>query len=181
MEWLLNIAWRGMFVPDESPLEMVVRGTIMWLAIFVMMRVFRRQAGAIGIADLLVIVIIADAAQNGMAGDAKSVTSAIVLVVTIIFWDYLFDYLGFKSKAVRRVLEPKKLELVRDGRLIRENLDSEMLTEEDLLAQLRLQGIDGIADVKQCNLEGSGKFSVILKELPKEQQNSNANDTAGVN
>ncbi len=161
MEGLFDIDWRSMFVPVESPLEMVIRGTIMWLALFAMMRVFRRQGGAIGIADLLVVVIIADAAQNGMAGDAKSITNALVLVATIIFWDYLFDYLGFKSELIKRVLEPENLELIRDGRILRENLDSEMLTEEDLNSQLRLQGIDNIADVKKCCLEGSGKFSIV--------------------
>lgn len=180
MEWLFDIDWRAMFVPVESPLEMVIRGTIMWLALFAMIRLFRREAGSISIADVLVIVIIADAAQNGMAGDAKSITNAIVLVGTIIFWDYLFDYLGFTSKVMKSVLEPKKLEMVSDGQILKENLDKEMITEEDLHSQLRLQGVDNIADVKKCYLESGGKFSVILKEGVLEQQNSNEKDSTGV-
>ncbi len=95
----------------------------MWLANFAMMRVLRRQVGSVGMADLLVIVIIADDAQNGMAGDAKSVTSTIVRIGTTVFWDHLSDYLGFKSKVIKvikSVVGPKELELIRDGRIWRE-------------------------------------------------------------
>ena len=53
--------------------------------------------GSIGIADLLVIVIIADAAQNGMAGDSRSITEAMLLIATIVIWDYVFDWLGYRS------------------------------------------------------------------------------------
>ena len=58
----------------------------MYVGMFALLRIFRRQAGAVGIADLLVIVVIADAAQNGMAGESKSVTEALLLIATIILW-----------------------------------------------------------------------------------------------
>ena len=68
---MFKIDWQSMFVPTESVLEVIIRGTIMYVGMFALLRIFRRQAGAIGIADLLVIVVIADAAQNGMAGVAQ--------------------------------------------------------------------------------------------------------------
>ena len=76
VDWIFNIDWRSMFVPTESILEIVIRGTIMYIGMYALLRVFRRQAGTVGIADLLVIVVIADAAQNGMAGDSRSITSS---------------------------------------------------------------------------------------------------------
>jgi uncharacterized membrane protein YcaP (DUF421 family) len=161
MDWLANIEWQKMFVPESSILEMVIRGTIMYLGIFLLLRIFRRQAGSVGIADLVVIVIIADAAQNGMAGDAKSVTEALVLIGVIILWDYLIDWLGFKSELMARALEPQPLVLVKNGRMIHRNMDKEMITEDELMSQLRQQGIEDIKQVKQCCLESSGDFSVI--------------------
>ena len=161
MDWLANIDWQTMFVPESSILEMVIRGTIMYLAIFVLLRIFRRQAGSVGIADLIVIVIIADAAQNGMAGDSKSVTEALALIGVIIFWDYVIDWLGFKSKLLAKVLDPEPLLLVKNGRMMRRNMESEMITEDELMSQLRQQGIDDIREVKQCCLESGGDFSVI--------------------
>lgn len=150
-----------MLIPQSSILEMIVRGTVMYLGMFILLRIFRRQAGSVSIADLLLIVIIADAAQNGMAGEAKSVTEALVLIVVIIFWDYLLDWLGFRSKVLQRVLEPQSLVLIRNGRLQRRNMDKEMITEEELLGQLRQQGVEHPGEVKECRLESNGEFSVI--------------------
>ena len=150
-----------MFVPTESLIEILIRGTIMYLGMFALLRVFRRQAGSLGIADLLVIVVIADAAQNGMAGDSKSITEALLLVTTIVLWDWLFDWLGFRSKFAEGILEHGKLILIKNGRILRKNLDKELITEDELKSQLRQQGVENVSDVKECYLESNGKFSVI--------------------
>ena len=158
-----------MFTPQGSVLEPLVRGTIMYLAMFVLLRIFRRQAGSLSIADLLLIVIIADAAQNGMAGEAKSVTEALLLIATIVFWDFALDYLGFRSMLFAKILEPEPLELVKDGRILRKNLAKEMITEDELMSQLRQQGIEDISSVRKVCLESNGDFSVI-KNKPEVKQ-----------
>jgi uncharacterized membrane protein YcaP (DUF421 family) len=150
-----------MFVPKESLLEIVLRGTIMYLGMYVLLRVFRRQAGSVGIADLLVIVVIADAAQNGMAGDSKSITEALLLITTIVLWDWLFDWLGFRSVFWERILQPRPLLLIDGGKVIKKNLDQEFIKEDELLAQLREQGIDEFGKVRKCYLESNGHFSVL--------------------
>ena len=151
-----------MFMPTESILEVVIRGTIMYLGMYFILRLFRRQSGAIGMADLLVIVVIADAAQNGMAGETHSVTEALVLITTIVLWDVLFDWLGFRSVVARKFLEPSPLLLIENGKFIDKNLKQEFLTEEDLLGQLREHGLESEETVKQCYLESSGHFSCVL-------------------
>jgi uncharacterized membrane protein YcaP (DUF421 family) len=169
---IFEIDWQSMFVPTESLFEIFLRGTIMYWVMFALLRIFRRQAGSIGIADLLVIVVIADAAQNGMAGDSKSVTEAVLLIVTIVVWDYVFDLLGYKSKFFERILEPKALHLIKEGRLLRQNMKSEMITYDEIMSQMRQQGIDKIGDVKQACLESDGHFSFIKKEDDGERQSN---------
>lgn len=168
-----------MFVPQESVVAMVIRGTLMYLGMFILLRIFRRQAGSVSIADLLLIVIIADAAQNGMAGEAKSVTEALVLIGVIIFWDYLIDWLGFKSEVMSRVLEPQPLVLIENGQMNKANMDREMITEDELMGQLRLQGVEEIAQVKRCCLESDGEFSII--RTSGERKKGNRNDRGAVN
>ena len=168
-----------MFVPQSSVLEMVIRGTLMYLGMFVLLRIFRRQAGSVSIADLLLIVIIADAAQNGMAGEANTVTEALVLIVVIVLWDYVLDWLGFSSKVWQRVLEPESLVLIKNGRLQRRNMDKEMITEDELRGQLRQQGVEDPAEVKECRLESNGEFSVL--KVSGETKKGNKKSTPGVN
>lgn len=62
--------WRAMIVPEHSLLEILLRGSVMYLMLFIIMRfVMKRQAGAVGLADLLVIVLIADVSQNAFSNE----------------------------------------------------------------------------------------------------------------
>jgi uncharacterized membrane protein YcaP (DUF421 family) len=175
VEKIFQVDWQSVFVPTESLLEIFIRGTIMYLAMFTLLRIFRRQAGSLTIADLLVVVIIADAAQHGMADDAKSVTESLLLICTIIFWDYMLDFLGFKSKLFQKILEPEKLKVVEDGKLLRENMRKELITTEELMSQMRQNGIEDIEEIKTAHLESDGQFSFIKKSGETEdiQQKSN--------
>lgn len=176
-----EIDWQTIFVPTESVLEIIIRGTIMYLAIFALLRIFRRQAGSFSIADLIVIVIIADAAQNGMAGDSKSVTESVLLICTIIFWDFFLDWLGFKSKFARKFLEPEKLKVVENGRFLRRNMRKELITIEELKSQMREQGIEDVAEVEFGYLESDGHFSFIKKDADGDTNQSNPKDKKAVN
>ena len=149
----------------------------MYLGMFALLRVFRRQAGSVGIADLLVIVVIADAAQNGMAGESKSITEALLLISTIVLWDWLFDWLGFRSPFWDRILQPQPLLLIEDGKIIKANLDKELITREDLLAQLREQGIADLGSVKKCYLESNGHFSVLTEITNARKLGGNGGET----
>lgn len=164
MNTLLQIDWKSVFVPTVSVAEIVLRGTAVYLLLFFILRILRREAGALGISDLLVVVLIADAAQNAMASEYKSVTEGAVLVSTIAAWDFLLDWLGYRFPALRRLLRPAPLPLIKDGRVLVRNLRREMISREELMMQLREQGVEGAGEVKRCYLEGDGRVSVIKKE-----------------
>lgn len=175
-----DINWHSIFVPNESIFEIVIRGTIMYLGMYAILRIFRRQSGSIGVADLLVIVVIADAAQNGMAGKSESVTEALLLIAVIVLWDLFLDWLGFKSTFVRRIMEPKPLLLIENGKIKKKNLEKEFITEDELNSQLRQQGIEDLSLIKECYLESNGHFSVLTRSKIKAKK-SNADDTSAVN
>ena len=161
MNSLLHIDWKAVFVPTVSVVEIVLRGTFVYLLLFFVLRVLRREAGALGISDLLVVVLIADAAQNAMSSEYKSVTEGAVLVGTIIAWDYSLDWLGYRFPTFGRLLRPAPLPLVKDGRMLRRNMRKEMITTEELMSLLREQGVESLDEVKKCSLEGDGHISVI--------------------
>jgi uncharacterized membrane protein YcaP (DUF421 family) len=164
MDQLFQVDWKSLFVPTTSLVEIFIRGTVIYLLLFFVLRFLRRETGAIGIADLLVIVIIADAAQNAMAGEYKSITEGAVLVGTIVFWDYALDWLGYHFLLMQRLVRPAPLLLIQNGRMLRRNMRREMIAEEELMSQLREQGVEKVSDVKKCYLEGDGRISIILNE-----------------
>src|SRR5918992_989895 len=161
MHFLALINWHELFVPSVNPLELVLRGSVMYLLILALMRVLRREPGALSTPDLLVIVLVADAAQNAMASEYRSLTEGAILVATIFAWNYGLDWLAFRSRWVHRLLNPPPLPLIKSGRVQRRNLRSEMLREADLAEQLRQQGVEDFAEVKRAFLEPDGHLSVI--------------------
>ena len=157
--------WRSVFVPTVPLLEIILRGTVIYLFLFFMLRVSRRETGGMGISDLLVVVLVADASQNAMASEYKSITEGLVLVATIAFWDFFLDWLGYRFASVERLLRPAPLLLIKNGRLLRQNMKRELIREEELMAKLREHGIREreLAEVSQCYLEGDGRISVIKR------------------
>ena len=165
MAAFLAIDWKGAFLPDTPLLEIFVRGTVVYLFIFLVLRVVKkRETGALGVTDLIVIVLIADAAQNAMSDDYTSIPDGLVLVSTIVFWDWLLAWLAFRFPPVARLIRPRKLPLIEDGRLLRRNMRRELITEEELRGTLRLQGLEGFDDVKAAFMESDGRISVIGKD-----------------
>ncbi len=159
-----TVDWNSLFVPGGSLAEIAVRGAIMYLALFCMFRLLpRRHIGLVGTSDLLVVVIIADAAQNGLAGEYRSITEGLVLVGTILLLDYTIDWLDYRFPRLR-LNAPTPMPLVRDGRAVAGTLRREKITEDELMAILREQGVDDVGEVARAYMEGDGHVSVIRRD-----------------
>ena len=169
MEALSQLDWSTIFVPTLPIAEIFLRGTVIYLLLFGILRVLRREAGAIGVGDLLVVVLVADAAQNAMASDYKSITEGVLLVGTIVGWDYFLNWLGYRFRWVHDLLRPAPLPLIKDGRLLRRNLRQELITTDELMSELRQQGVESVDAVHRCYLEGDGHFSVITDQGEKSE------------
>jgi uncharacterized membrane protein YcaP (DUF421 family) len=165
MNELFGVDWGELFLPSTPILEIVIRGSSAYLALFFILRFFlKRQAGTVGITDLLVVVLLADAVQNAMADDYTSITDGIILVLVIVFWSYALDYLGFRFPKFERFIHPPSLPLIKDGRMLQRNMKRELITESELRTALRKHGVDDLEQVKIAHMEGDGQISVVTKE-----------------
>lgn len=164
----MAVNWNTLFVFTVSPFELIVRGTIVYLFLFIMFRsVLQRDIGAVGIADVLVIVLVADAAQNAMSAEYRSVSDGLVLISTILGWNLLLDYLAYRFPRLRRLLQAPAICLVRDGCIQYRNLRREFLSVDELQAQLREHGIVDVAEVRMACMESDGTVSVIKRQPEK--------------
>jgi uncharacterized membrane protein YcaP (DUF421 family) len=159
-----QIDWESIFIPSLHIGEIFLRGTMVYLFLFIVLRLLRREAGEMGISDLLVVVLMADAAQNAMANEYKSVTEGLVLVMTLAFWDYFFDWLGYRYPAMQRLLHPDPILLIKEGKIQWRNLRKQMITEDELRGKLREQGVEQVEDVRKSYMEDDGSISVVKKD-----------------
>jgi uncharacterized membrane protein YcaP (DUF421 family) len=162
MESIVGSHWEKTFTLDTPILEIVVRGSIIYLVLFTLLRfVLKRTTGQLSLTDLLVITLIADAVQNGMSGNYNSVTDGLVLGGTIFFWAYTIDVASYRFRFLRYLVYPRPLVVVRDGRLLRDNLRRELITDEELVSHLRSHGVKEVSRVSEAQIEGDGRVTVF--------------------
>ncbi len=165
MEHLVSVDWNDLFELSLPLSEILIRGTAMYWFLFLIFRfIVRRDVGAVGIADVLILVIVADAAQNAMSGEYTSVSDGMVLVATLIAWNLFLDWLSFRFVFFRKLAEPSPLLLIKDGGIITRNLRREFITEDELWSKLREQGVESLAQVKAAYMESDGQISVIKQK-----------------
>lgn len=166
-----------MFALHTPVLEIVLRGSITYLGIFLLLRlVLKRESGGVEITDVLVIVLIGDAAQNSMAGSYNSIPDGLMLVAVIIGWSALVAWINHRFPAVRRLLNAAPLMIIEDGELLRRNMRKELITDEEVASELRVREITEPKEVRRMYMEPDGEFSIIPyeRERPQEPQQRQA-------
>ncbi len=132
MELFADINWHELFGISLPVAEIIIRGTAVYWFLFLIFRfVIRRDVGAVGIADILILVIVADASQNAMSGEYKSVGDGIILVSTLIGWNVLLDWLSYRFPVIQRLVEPSLICLVKDGNFIKKTCEGNLLPKKN--------------------------------------------------
>jgi uncharacterized membrane protein YcaP (DUF421 family) len=159
-----EIDWDALLHFTVSPWELALRGTAIYWFLFLAFRVvLRRDLGSIAISDMLLVMLVADAAQNAMAAEYRSLPEGIVLVSTILGWNLLLDWTASRSAFMHRLLVPRTVMLVRDGVILRNNLRREFLSEEELAQKLREHEVEDVSQVKAAYIESDGTVSVLKR------------------
>ncbi len=161
---LMPSDWGDVLLPHAPIVELLVRGTVLYIFLLAALRVFgRRQLSRLGLSDILVVFLLATAVRNGLTGRYTGVADAAITAAVLILWDWLFNELAFRSRWARRLVRGTPVMVVRDGELLHENARHERLTEDDVLEKLREHGVSRLDQVQQASVEPDGKFSVIRK------------------
>ncbi len=154
----------AVFEMTVPTLEVILRGSLIYLGIVVLIRVAgQRETGSLSIPDLIVVVLISEAVSEGFSDGDSSLTTGFILVLTILGWSIILDALAYRFPWFRKVLKPAKRPLIENGELNRRLMRRELLAQSEIEAQLRLQGIESIADVERAYLEPSGQISAFSK------------------
>lgn len=157
--------WAQILWPRQPLLEHIVRVSVIYLVLYFIFRtILRREAGRIGVSDMLVVVLLASTVRLGIIGRVYTVGDALIAAAVLIFWDWLLNYLAYHSALFRRLLRARPKLIVADGRILYENLQRELLTRQQLKEQLRLHGVESLEEVEEAYLEPDGQISVIKVE-----------------
>lgn len=149
---------------EMSLWEIILRGTAAWLGLVVLVRIVpKRNAGNISPNDMLVLVVIGSLAAGAIMGDSTSAGDLLLMILVVLLWGYVLDILEYRMPAFHRLMRHERTTLIENGHLLRRNMRREMVTEEELMATLRKQGIDDLSEVASAYLEADGEISVLKR------------------
>lgn len=123
----------------------------------------RRELSTLEPFDLVLLVVLGDAIQQGLTQSDYSLTGAMIAVSTIAAMTVVVSYLGYRIGAVRRVLDGLPIVIVQDGKLIEANMRRERLTEADVTEAARLAQVATLDEVEWAVLEVSGQISFLTR------------------
>jgi uncharacterized membrane protein YcaP (DUF421 family) len=145
-------------------MDIAVRAIVLYAFLVLLMRVSgRRELASLNPIDLVLLIVLGDAIQQGLTQDDYSVTGALIAVSTIAVAQVATSYLGFRSRRIRRLLAGEPIVIVEDGRLIERNLKRERMAPEEVAEEMRMQQIATFDEVAWGILEANGKISFIKK------------------
>lgn len=143
----------------------VLRAVAIYLLVMVLVRVSgKRAVGQFTPFDLVLLILIGNAVQNGMNGGDNSLTGAAVLAVSLIVLNYATAFLSARVPRARRLIEGEPVVLARDGRVFRDVLRRELVSKADFNEAMREAGCSEPERIRLAMLETNGHISITLKD-----------------
>ena len=146
-------------------MDIVLRAAFLYVFVVFVMRVIgRRELSSMTPFDLILLIVLGDAIQQGLTQDDYSVTGAVLVVATIATLQVFTSYLSFRSKRAPKLFEGEPIVVVDHGELVESNVQRERMTQDEVAEEARQQQIASLDEVEWAILEANGSISFIKKE-----------------
>jgi uncharacterized membrane protein YcaP (DUF421 family) len=146
-------------------MDIVLRAVVIYFFIYLLTRVMgRRELSSLAPFDLILLIILGDAVQQGLTQDDYSVTGAVIAVGTMAALQVATSWVSFRSPRLRTVLEGEPIIIVQDGKPIEKNMNRERMVLAEVMEEARLQQIDSLDQIQWAVVETSGNISFIKKQ-----------------
>ena len=141
-----------------------VRTVILYFAILILMRIMgKRQLGEMEISEFIVAALIADLAATPLQDIGIPLLNGLVPIIIMFCFEIIIAGLNMRSVKLRKLTYGRPEIIIRNGRIIREAMQKNRFTLDELMQELRAQGLTDTAQVEYAVLETNGQLSIILK------------------
>lgn len=159
-------------------METVVRILVIYLFVMFSLRVLgKREFGQLSPLELVMLLLIPEIASQSLVGEDYSLTNALIGMTTLFSLQFLTSALMHCSSRVEEVLEGVPSVLAHHGQLVEANLNRELISPEEVFAEMRKAGFDRLEQVKWAVLESDGKISIVPAEEAGEGDRAQASES----
>jgi uncharacterized membrane protein YcaP (DUF421 family) len=146
-------------------MDLTIRAVVLFFFVYLITRVIgRRELSSLEPFDLILLIVIGDAIQQGLTQDDYSVTGALIVIGTFAVLQILVSYLSYRFPRLRPALDGEPIVVVQDGKAIEKNMKRERITVEEVLVEARQQQVASLDQIAWAVLETSGRISIIPKQ-----------------
>jgi uncharacterized membrane protein YcaP (DUF421 family) len=147
-------------------METVLRAVLIYIILIVLLRFSgKRTLAEITAFDFILLLIIGEATQQALLGEDFSLTTAALVILTLIATDLGLQFLKQRSSTLEKWLDGAPLVLIEDGKLHKDRMSRERVDETDILeAGRKLQRIERLDQIKYTVMEKSGGITIIPKK-----------------
>lgn len=143
-------------------LTLIFKTIFMYFFIIFVYRVMgKKEVGQLSIVDLIVSILIAELIALSIETEEKSILISVVPILVLVVVQIVISYITLKSDKIRNIIDGKPTIIIKDGKLQFTEMSKLRYSLDDLLTQLRLQGVKSIDKVKYAVLENNGNLSVF--------------------
>src|SRR4051794_7902737 len=147
--------------------EKLLRAVIIYLFLLFVLRLLgKRELAQQNTLDFLVLLLVANAVQNGIIGNDNSVTGAIVGALALFAINYTCKALAYRYPWADRIFEGSPSFLIRDGQVVPGTMRRELISRPELKAIARRQGYETLDDIGTAVLETDGTVTFLRKGVP---------------
>ena len=143
----------------------VLRALAIYVLVILLIRLSgKRAVGQFTPFDLVMLILLGNAVQNGINGGDNSLTGAAIMATTLIALNYAVAWLTSRSARAERIVEGAPVVIARDGKLFEKVLRREMISSRDFEESLRMNNVEDVSEVELALLETNGSISVVPKK-----------------
>ena len=143
----------------------ISRTLISYLLIIIIFRLMgKREIGELGILDLVVFIMLGDIAVVAIEKYKNPFLHTLTPMFVLLLLQLVLSFISLKSSKFRKLLDGQPSIIMNNGKIDEKVMRKQRYNFDDLLTQLREQGIIDLNEVQFAILESTGKLSVIKKE-----------------
>lgn len=145
----------------------LARASVAYLLVIAVMRfVPKRHASHLSPQDVVGAVVVGGLTVGAIIDRNSKPPDFLLAIAVILGWNYALDWLSDRFPELRRIIKEPPTRLIENGRIDAAALQREMLTQEELRAQLRKNGVTDVSKVRFAYLETNGEVTVIKNDQP---------------
>lgn len=145
-------------------LNIIFKTFLLYFYIVLVYRIMgKKEVGKLSIIDLIVSILIAELAAMSIESTERSIFISIIPILVLVVIQVVLSYLSLKSDKIRKIIDGSPTTIISAGKIKFNEMAKLRYGLDDLITQLREQGIKSIEEVDYAILENNGKLSVFQK------------------